>query len=32
MIKKYNNGSVVWVDVEDPTTKEIHSLMEEYKN
>lgn len=30
MIKKYTNDSIVWVDVSDPTTEEIRSLMEEY--
>ena len=30
MIKKYKNNSITWVDVEDPTTDEIRTLMEEY--
>jgi magnesium transporter len=30
MIKKYKNGSITWVDVEDPTTEEMRRLMDEY--
>ncbi|MFH1454939.1 MAG: magnesium transporter CorA family protein [bacterium] len=30
MIKKYKNGSITWVDVNDPTTEEVRTLMEEY--
>jgi magnesium transporter len=30
MVKKYKNGSIVWVDVEDPTTEEARKLMDEY--
>ncbi len=30
MIKKYKNNSIIWVDVEDPTTEEIRTLMDEY--
>jgi magnesium transporter len=30
MIKKYKNGPIVWVDVEDPTTDELRKLMDEY--
>lgn len=30
MIKKYNNNFITWIDVEDPTTEEVRSLMDEY--
>ena len=30
MIKKYKNNSITWVDVEDPTTDEVRTLMMEY--
>ena len=30
MIKKYTNKSITWVDVSDPTTDEIRTLMDEY--
>jgi len=30
MIKKYKNSSITWVDVVDPTTDEIRTLMEQY--
>jgi len=31
MIKKYKNNSVTWIDVEDPTIEELHTLMEDYE-
>jgi len=31
MIKKYKNNSITWIDVEDPTTEELKSLMDEYE-
>lgn len=30
MIKKYINNSITWIDVSDPTTDELHSLMNDY--
>ena len=30
MIQKYKNGSVTWIDVVEPTTEDIRTLMEEY--
>ena len=30
MIKKYTNNSITWIDVEDPTSEEIKTLMDEY--
>jgi magnesium transporter len=30
MIKKYTHKAITWVDVEDPTSEEIRTLMEEY--
>ncbi len=30
MIKKYKNNAITWVDVEDPTTDEVRTLMDEY--
>jgi magnesium transporter len=30
MIKKYKNNSITWIDVEDPTSDEVRTLMDEY--
>lgn len=30
MVKKYKNGSITWIDVEDPTNEDIRTLMDEY--
>jgi magnesium transporter len=30
MVKKYKNGSITWIDVEDPTNEDIRALMDEY--
>jgi magnesium transporter len=30
MVKTYKNGSIVWVDVMDPTTEEVRKLMKDY--
>lgn len=30
MISKYTNGSVTWIDIFEPTTEDVHVLMDEY--
>ena len=30
MIKKYTNNFITWIDVDDPTTDELRTLMDEY--